>query len=321
MTTRTRQPELASERYEIRRICTEASHRIADIMQALGAWEAGPEHRIMASQGNPIAPRVEILISNLKNRDRKHDKRKRCGVIFGEFRYGSGSDIVWGSASVSSDPTANDDMQSETLENRLDKVVPPTPVTRTITIENSISRSYAKEVSVEVTSTTSASGSYMGVEVSQEIALKTGFTASETEGMEASRSNEKVVAATIPELDPHEAIIMSVAKRRTVTVTPYTVDGHLEGYVSLNFPDWASSKYVGGKIRDASFESWRAFLQFLEGYDVRYPHMRTFIDECPAKVYRAIEWLRDPKNRTIQAVGELREVNDNDEHIVFASPD
>ena len=310
---RLRDRSLISESYEIRRLMPEVTLRIAIIMQGLGAWEAGKSHRRIKLLSDPDDKRQWVRISNEKTHNGHWSKKKRCEVAFENFRYSPDSKMVWGEESVSEERNVEVDGFREVIRNNSENTVLERDIERSIELEDSTSRSYSREISTEVTSTTSASGSYMGVEVSQEISIKVGATFSSNEATE-SRNTRNETRAVHLSLDPGESVVVTLEKDKAITVTPYHIDGVLDFDLLLNFPDWTHSEYMDWThegSKKVEFDSFRSFMQFLEGYDTRYPHMRDFIDKCPPWVYKAVDWLRDPTNRTIKAIGELRREFDN----------
>ena len=322
---RIRTPNLVSERYEIRRIIWEMTEDIARLMSQVGAWEAGRDYRNLRWVCDPNDSTQHIRISELKTHHGHRNKRKRCGVWFYNFRYGPNSKIVWGSPLISFDPNANVDALWVNASNRSSHIIPEREISLTAIAESSVARSYSKSIDVEVTATASASGSYMGVEVGLEVSTKTGWSQSETNDRSASKSSELVIPGVIPELEPGEDFYYRLEKRRKVITTPYTINGHIDFKIGINFPDWSKSKYLftdsgrSGKV--VELNSVRQLLQFWNGLLPGYESMAPFLDECPAWAYKAYERLANPDTRLIQAVAELEEVNDQNWDIIYADND
>ena len=329
MTERTRDATLVSERYETRRIIMDTARHLAVIMYDLGAlkhqdWaDADPTARIRWDC-KPLDDVQDILISRVK-KHHHYSKRRRNRISFSNFGYSDEGAIDWGKAKVFVEqvlePAGDDDWRLE-RDLRTKRAGFSEIIKKAIALEDSISRSYTKEVELDMTTTGNTSGGYMGVNVSLEVSVHAGVSESRTQGMNHSTS-KSVEKELNFDWEPGDHVAITAEKRRTSSRTPYKVQGIRDFSTKLNFYNWTESHYLRNAHWDGddedkvvTFDSFRDLLRWLEGYDVRFPNMRRFIDRCSKEAYEAVQWLRDTSNRMMIADGELLRVFDDDEKIV-----
>ena len=328
MTERTRDSSLISERYETRRIIMDVAGHLAVIMYELGAlkyqdWAHKDPTARIRWDCQPHDEVQTILISRMKKHGH-YSKDRRNRVSFNNFNYSSEGSIAWGKtktlAEQALEAAGDDDWRLE-RDLRTDRIGFDETIRKSISLEDSISRSYTKEVELDMTTTASASGGYMGVNVSLEISVHAGISESRTQEM--SHSTAKSVEKEYNfEWEPGDHVMITAEKRRTTSRTPYTVQGIRDFTTKLNFYNWTESPYLRGahwdkhEEKEVTFNTFRDILRWLEGYDVRFPNMRKFIDNCSKEAYESIEWFRDSSNRMLIADGELLRIFDDDEKIV-----
>ena len=326
---RERDTSLVSERYETRRIIMGVARHLAVIMWELGAlkyqdWAEDDPAARLRWDSDPLADEQHILVSRTKKHHR-YSKRRRNRISFSRFDYSDDGSIEWGKARTFVEqvlePAGDDDWRLE-RDLRTRRVGFGETIKKSVTLEDSISRSYSKTVELDMTTKASASGGYMGVNVGLEVSVHAGVSSTRTQGLSHSsaRTVEKELAF---EWEPGDHVAITAEKRRTTSRTPYQVQGIRDFATKLDFYNWTESPYLRGAHWDGddehkvvTFGTFRDILRWLEGFDVRFTAMRRFITDCSKEAYQAVEWLRDGSNRMMTADGELLRVFDDDESIV-----
>ena len=325
---RSRDRSLVSERYETRRIIMEVSKRLAVVMKELGAFEnySGSAQRDYLNRikwdCDPLDATQHVLVSNKRSHHGHKSKGMRNRLSFSNFGYADEGAFNWGKTRTYTDEIedATDPTFARTFDLRKVSRGWEETLKAEVTLADSISRAYSKQVDLDMTATASASGGYMGVNVGLEVSTHMGVSENRTKEMGHSNSRTDSVQRLFV-LEPGDYFSVSAEKQRVTKIAPYTVMGIRDFSILANFYDWTESRYLRGTSWDEhgkriEFQDMRDLARWLNGYDVRSPNMGDFIDTCSRKCLDAIRWLEDPTNRMMTAEGEVERILDNNEDIV-----
>jgi len=301
MTDRERNTEIVSEEYEINRLEYEISKRMKRIMHELGAWRA---------LDNTYNPPYEKSKHYWRISWHK-DSQKRNNIRFSNHHYNPhDSEIVYGPVVIVSEKDTNDEGTSRLYDNSNSPVDIESRYSSTTTVHSESTHELNQDYHFDVKSNTKLSGSYGSVAIEQEIEVAFGFkietNKSETEG----RTTEESLGVdfTIP---AGKKLLLSLEKTELETNQDFSIKGVLDFGMWFDFENWAESKWWKNEGEAPSFNNMLEFEQFIEGYNVKYPKMRTFLDECSDQVYEDVKWILNKENRTINVTGVKNSKFDN----------
>ena len=188
-------------------------------------------------------------------------------------------------------------------------------------IQRSVIRS--KKVTVEmnkefradfgIKSSAEASGGIPGVgeaKISTEISVSFGTT--------IQINNQKEVQETVTEdhtieteMPPRSKVRVNSVDNKSTIYTPFKIKGVLDFNLKLDFEDWADRHHKLGWMlwrnhkgdNKIYFKSRQEILAFLFGKDYRYPRMDRFFVRSPEIVKKAIKYIEDDNNFTVEAEG------------------
>ena len=308
------QNELVSEIYRIKEYEEKFARKLKPIMSDLGAWRAlGGD--ILTHRWNRDYHIIEI--------SGERDGRRRNEVVFDKHRYDpNSSKIEYGDAIAIEEDKVKVDGFSRTFNNTEPSDV---MISEEVTLSKSVQHSFSQHYEFSVKSTTEIEGSYSGVKFQEslEVAFGMGFDKNETTSESTDVKQTITESLAIP---ADKKIIVSFEKNKLITETPFRVKGYLDFSMWLNFEDWASGDLNQGNLlfggwhkgnKDFNFDTILDFERFLKGYDVDYPQMAAYPTHASAESKEAMDWIFNPENRVIDAVGVKRREFDNNVNITI----
>ena len=303
--------ELVSEIYLIRQLETEFAKQLRPVMFDLGAFRAESDPFF---DGDWTRDRHLFHVSTHKTWKRRNE------VEFSNFRYDPKlTDMEYGKAIEISKDTDSKDNYARTYDNSNSPEPTTQTFSETITLHRGVEHSFQQHYAFEMSSKTTVKGSYMGVEVEQELSATFGTAFDDTQTKSESTDVEKMIQQDLV-VPAGKKLLVTVEYNKIITETPFTVNGCLDFDLIVNFENWASQDHKNGNLlfskqhygdKKFTFNSIREFQQFLNGYDVDYPEMIDYPNRASDDAKRAMDWIFDPKNRMIQASGTKRRTFEN----------
>ena len=220
------------------------------------------------------------------------------------------SRLDYGTKRIAENVEEHDDAKSKIIRNDTDGEV-HVAYDEAAELKNSFSSNVTKgvtlDMSAEVASEQKVSGSYAGVTAEVSLSEKFGVdrSTSKEESREKSEEGTKTEAITIDFVSkPHSFDLVTIAKEHERTLQPFDIDGVMDFNIHMHISEAIKGVGRHSKFRprghDITVPSIEGLLQFLHGYDVRYPTMEGYWATTYSRARSVTDWIADPQNRRIQ---------------------
>ena len=315
---RVRNTKIQSEAYAIRKVEEAFLTDLEIVMTTLGAGRVKEDH-----EGRPFY-RTDEVNGHFYRLNWDSDERKRNEVGFSEFRYNKElSEIVYGDIVTIEDDKEEVDGYARTFDNRASLGDSVASITDTVVLTDEETNQLDQNYHFDITSNTSVEGSYGGAKITQDVTVNFGLAIDKKKSTTEGKSVERSINTDIT-VPAGKRIQVSFEKNKIKTQQPFSVDGVLDFTFEVNFEDWANTAHIdvreGGKDK-IKFSSMREFEQFMEGYNVAYPRMRTFLDDCPYNTYEAYMRMIAADSRKVSVAGVKTRIYEDNINIVVKDLD
>ena len=243
----------------------------------------------------------------------RHDHRHNEGVSFSDYRYDPElSKIDYGTPILVQNVEDKDTGKTKLFTNKTKEEI-HVAYSESETLANSVEHSMSNSTHMDVTSETTVSGSYAGVEAEQKLSTSFGvsFDESETENESQEQTEEVAIDFVIK---PGEFVLVEVKKEHERTHTAFTVDGVLDFNMLIKWNHWRRHWWKNHfqPKETISIANLHDFGQFMNGYDTNNPEMIGYLNaSATAVVHTALRKLLDPENRRVQCSGIKERVYEN----------
>ena len=286
---------------------------VCPIMRDLGATRAGNPHNVIDRLDDGLKSGY-VLIS-----DERHAS-KRNFLNLHEVWRSPGDGPQYGNWKISTQPDGSREYQ--TFTNGTNKEL-PIDLRREVSEGHDTTTEHVLELSTSVTSTTTISAQYGGVEAEESLEVSAGVDDTESKAQTTLTGIESEIAPHL-EIPPFEK--WDVSYQPVIVHATRDINGPCiyDFSFTLDFEDWAyhaycgemvwgrnragNTNFVGGKHGKSRvpFDNVDHFLKFLYGEDYRWardkkgaPLMKNFLKRCSHASRAAVHWLEDASNRTV----------------------
>ena len=223
------------------------------------------------------------------------------------------SRLDYGEKRIAENVEEHDDAKTKIIRNDTDGEV-HVAYDEAAELKNSFSSNVTKgvtlDMSAEVASEQKVSGSYAGVTAEVSLSEKFGVdrsTSKETSTEKAEEGTHSEAIAIDFVAAPHAYYLVTIAKEHERTLQPFDIDGVMDFEIHLHISEAIKGVGRHSKFRprghDITVPSIEGLLQFLHGYDVRYPTMEGYWAATYSRARSVTDWIADPQNRRIQVSG------------------
>ena len=302
------QPPQPNQSYLVKQMQWRLSACLAPMLWELG--EAAPN--IPA----PFAPGDAMFYPSWWRVDRQEFRFRepyhRAGIAtrltFSNARWDPArSNVQYGTPRLAQDVEVVSDGKTKLIQNDSDA-----PVHVTYTESESITDSFSSSVThgltldVTVSSETTVSGGYAGVEASETLTAEFGVAKTTEETRDQGEEGTSEASINIDfTASPSEYYLVTIKKDHQTTYTSFDIRGVMDFDLRIVLPH----PLTGGRQRHRApsgaihLQGVAGLEQFVYGYDTRYPSMAGFWDRAYSRTRAGIECVLDASRRTIHVSG------------------
>lgn len=302
--------DLISEEYLVKEYEKQFVRRVRHIMDDLGAHRAAENWHQWSDRDWKRDNHLWIVS------DEKHGDKKNLVTFWGHHYDPEKSERVYGDTLTIEDGKVAVDGFSRTFDNTKFYKDTEAHIRHTLTYSRNVTHILQTNLDTFIESDSKFTGQFPGGSFEESVKVHFGFSLNDTQSISQNTDETEEVIEDIP-LPEGKKVLVGLEKNKLVTETPFSIDGYVDMGITLDFEDWASSKYKQGHLlfgthkhsNQFKFSNLLEFHQFLTGYHVEYPNMKKYEPSTTAK--DAMAWIFTGKNRLIQAKGIKRREFEN----------
>ena len=217
------------------------------------------------------------------------------------------SNVQYGTPRLAQDVEVISDGKTKLIQNDSDAAV-HVAYTESESITDSFSTSVTHGLTLDVTvsSTTTVSGGYAGVEASETLTAEFGVSKTSEETHEQSEEGTSEASINIDFVAaPTEYYLVTIKKDHQTTYTDFDILGVMDFDLQIALPH----PLIGGRQSHRAppgaihLQGVAGLEQFVYGYDTRYPSMAGFWGRAYSRTKAGIECVLDAAHRTIHVSG------------------